>query len=114
MQHSNNGNSILKNGRVYKIVDENNNIIYIGSTKYNLEFRMKCHINKLKSNTKTKLYQYCCDWTNYKIILIEEIHSIFRSELLKKEQFYINKYKPKLNMSNPVKQKPKTKAVLKQ
>jgi len=66
-----------ENGKIYKLVDKNDNIIYIGSTKQNLKERWrKHHLN--------------CD--ENKIILIENYPCECKRELEKYEQKFIDLY----------------------
>ena len=66
-----------ENGKIYKVVDENDNIIYIGSTKTTLKERWKKHQLKCDEN---------------KIILIENYPCESRKELCKYEQKFIDFY----------------------
>jgi len=72
-----------QNGKVYKIINENNEVIYIGSTaeKY-LSSRYAKH--KLKA-------------PNHKIILIENYSCNSREELIKREQEIIEEHSNLLN-----------------
>ena len=69
--------SDYKNGKIYKVVNEDDDIIYIGSTKELLNVRWSKH--KLK-----------CD--EYKIVLIENYPCENRTELRKMEQKFIEIY----------------------
>ncbi len=60
-----------ENGKIYKIINENDEIIYIGSTTQSLAMRYSNHKHKSKNN---------------KIILIEVHPCSSKEELLKKEQ----------------------------
>jgi len=66
-----------ENGKIYKVIDENGEIIYIGSTKQTLKKRWGAH--HLKCNEK-------------KIILIENYPCESRRELEKYEQKFIDLY----------------------
>jgi hypothetical protein len=96
-----------KNGKIYKIVDNTNQNIYIGSTFRELNERLKCHKRKSKCyiNNKTN---YVSSFeiiknNDYKIELIENVeHCNNKLDLLKRERYYIehnscnsciNKYK---------------------
>ena len=70
-------------GKIYKIINENNEIIYIGSTVQTLCIRY--HIHKLKS-------------PNNKIILIENYSCNSKEELCKKEQEVIDEHSDLLNI----------------
>ena len=67
-----------ENGKIYKVVDKNDNIIYIGSTKTSLKERWCNH--HLKCN-------------EYNIKLIENYPCQTRGELLIYEQKFIDFYK---------------------
>ena len=67
-----------ENGKIYKVVDENGDIIYIGSTKLTLNVRWG------------KPHQLKCD--ENKIILIENYPCKSRKELQKYEQKFIDLY----------------------
>ena len=71
-------------GIVYMI--ESNNLIYIGSTKRKIEYRIYEH----KRKGLFKLYDM--DPNNYSIKILEECIFDNKIELRKKEQEYINKY----------------------
>tara|TARA_Y100000385_G_C12617024_1_gene435366 strand:- start:7 stop:495 length:489 start_codon:yes stop_codon:yes gene_type:complete len=66
-----------ENGKIYKILDENDNIVYIGSTKTSLEVRWKKH------------NLYC---NQYTIVLIENYACESKRELEKCEQKFIDLY----------------------
>jgi len=65
------------NGKIYKVVNENGDIIYVGSTKDTLKERWRKH------NLK-------CD--EYKIVLIENYPCESKKELCKMEQKFIDLY----------------------
>ena len=67
-----------ENGKVYKIINENSEIIYIGSTTQSLAMRYSYHKHKSKNN---------------RIILIEEHPCSSKEQLLKKEQECIEQNK---------------------
>ena len=67
-----------ENGKIYKVVDKNDNIIYIGSTKTSLKERWRKHYLNCDEN---------------KIILIENYPCQSREELLIYEQKFIDLYK---------------------
>jgi len=72
-----------QNGKVYKIINENNEIIYIGSTaEYYLSSRYAKHYLKAP---------------NHKIILIENYSCNSKEELCKREQEIIEEYNNLLN-----------------
>lgn len=76
------------------IVDiSKNEIVYIGQTKKNIELRYKQHVSDFKRLQK---YEYLRD-NECKIELIETVEFV-RSR--KREQYWINTYKPILNKIN--------------
>ena len=71
-----------QNGKIYKIIDSENKVIYIGSTTEQLCKRYAKHKHKAIGN---------------KIILLENYHCNSREELLKKEQEHIESHENLLN-----------------
>lgn len=91
-------------GRIYKIVNDINDKIYIGSTKCSLYQRLYQH---KADSTKDRCKKYrlyieteSLGWHHFKIILIEEIEFQNRDQLHQREQYYIEILKPILNKSN--------------
>lgn len=88
-----------KKGYVYKFIDENNRVLYIGKTT-DMNRRMKQHFNSqnnhLKKQGKGDLYQ--------KVQRIEYFSCKTEYDALVKELFYINYYKPKYNTASKIKQ----------
>lgn len=87
--------SDFSQGKIYKIVSNKTNNVYIGSTTYKyLTMRMNVHRyymkNKIQGHytTANKILKY----GDAKIILIEEYPCKSRKELLKREQFHIKQY----------------------
>jgi hypothetical protein len=70
------------NGKVYKIINENNEIVYIGSTAQKLCKRYSSHTHKA---------------SNHKIILIENYPCNSRQELCMREQQIIEEHSNLLN-----------------
>ena len=71
-----------QNGKIYKIINENNDIVYIGSTTQPLSHRYTKHKHKAP---------------NHKIILIENYACNSKEELCMKEQEFIEQYDNLLN-----------------
>jgi len=88
-----------RNSKIYKLIDNTNGNIYIGSTTTSLSRRLvghrghyKDYLNK-KSNCRRKcISSIILDNNDYRIILIEEYPCDSREQLLKKEQYYIDKF----------------------
>ena len=104
--------------KIYKIISNNTPFVYIGSTKQKLEIRLKGHIRDYKY--RIDYYNWLDEWvtksddnipdkfknepsniSSYKILrygqfnieLLEEFDYEIKSDILKREQFYINLYK---------------------
>ncbi len=96
----------FKNGKIYKIIDNTNNSVYIGSTCYSLEDRLKGHESSFRTYLKgikaTCLTSYkILTNGNYKIELIENFPCENSKQLFEREGFYIRKYKNEgLNIVN--------------
>lgn len=87
-----------RKGYVYRFIDENNRILYIGKT-VNMDTRMKQHFSSkshLKKQGKGDLYD--------KIQRIEYLSCKTEYDALVKELYYINYYKPKYNTASKIKQ----------
>ena len=85
-------------GRIYRIVNSKNDLVYIGSTKTSLNERMWHHKwNAHNSINKSKFYHTMEDMglDLFTIVLIEEIYVNTRKELLQIEESYINDFKIK-------------------
>tara|TARA_Y100000741_G_scaffold182969_2_gene139050 strand:- start:857 stop:1411 length:555 start_codon:yes stop_codon:yes gene_type:complete len=103
--------------KIYKIISENTPFVYIGSTKQKLEIRLNGHIRNYKhridyynwfydhshnfENIPKKFKNEPGNTSSYKIMLygdysielLEEFDYEIKSDILKREQFYINLYK---------------------
>lgn len=77
-------------GFIYKIINEDSNNIYIGSTKQTLKQRYYVHKSKKKKSYCSS--EIIINGLNPSIILLEEIEFIDRKDLLNKEKYYINIY----------------------
>ena len=96
MENAKNNENKYKNGKIYKIIDNTNNNIYIGSTikKYlcdRLSGHRQSYKRFLKDNNKKC---YCSSFEilkneEYQIILIENYPCNNRDELHSRERYYI-------------------------
>lgn len=82
------------NAKIYKIVDNTNNNIYIGSTcEPTLARRLALHVRNykyyLKNNIRYISSVEILKNDDYDIILIENINCINKDELHKRERFFI-------------------------
>jgi hypothetical protein len=93
---------------IYKIVNDIDDEIYIGSTKNELRKRFHGHKRlAVKKPERNGLYQFVAEngWECCRIILIEEFVWENRNLQLKMEQQFIDLLKPKLNKNNAFGQK---------
>lgn len=88
-------------GSVYKITNDVNADIYIGSTKQSLSKRFAKHKRACERHFHIQNKLYCAMETigvdHFTIELIEEIRCSSREELLQVEQSYIDRLNPALN-----------------
>ena len=83
--------------KIYKIIDNTNDNIYIGSTCQKLSQRLSEHVRHYKSYKESKRQNYMSSFKiiengDYDIILIKEYNCESKEQLLKKERYYIEKY----------------------
>ena len=94
-----------QNGKIYKIVDNASDMIYIGSTCKTLENRLKEHVSSYKSYLNN-LFRFVSSFKilengNYKIELIKLFNCENRKELERYEGNIIKKYRSNgLNIVN--------------
>lgn len=86
---------VARKGYVYRFLDENLNILYVGKT-IDMEKRMKVHFSPKSHKAHTDLYE--------KIHKIEYINCKTEYDALVKELHYINYYKPPYNKDAKIKQ----------
>ncbi len=92
------------NGKIYKLICDNSDFIYIGSTTQKLYKRLDQH--KRYGCSSKKLFEL----GNVKIILIEDFKCENKEQLIKREQYYIDKYKNNIiNNKNAVENKKENK-----
>jgi len=82
------------NGKIYKIIDNTNGNIYIGSTTNKLKYRLNNHIKYNECISKEIIKN-----NDYKIELIENYPCNNNNELRKREQYYIDNLKC-ININN--------------
>ena len=77
--------------RVYKIVNDVDDLVYIGSTQQILCKRMTNHRDRAKQGDESKLYNHMKEngFQRFKIILIREYKDISKERLRYKEDKYI-------------------------
>ena len=90
----------MKIGRVYKIIHNQSNICYVGSTFNTLRDKWQRHRHSFarylnKNGAEFSIYPYFKEYgiENFKILLIKEYEVIDRRHLEVMEQLWINKLK---------------------
>jgi hypothetical protein len=94
-----------QNGKIYKIVCNKTNLVYIGSTiqKY-LSNRLKGHLYDFKTQRKNSTSFKVLESNDYYIELVELYSCNSKDELLVRERYYfdifecVNKLKPKITI----------------
>jgi hypothetical protein len=93
--------SEYKTGRIYRIIHNQSNICYVGSTIKTLKTRWSGHKKSFETYLKTNknpasIYPFFKKYgiENFTIILIKEYEILDRKHLLVYEQIWINKLKP--------------------
>ena len=90
-------------GKIYKLVNNVDDKIYVGATCGTLRLRKSCHKCHSKKNPDRPVYKHLNEvgWENVNIILIEEIKCENKMELSRRERHWIDELKPVLNMIIP-------------
>lgn len=90
-------------GKIYKLVNNVDQEIYIGSTCRSLAQRLSGHKSKAKAVGGRRVYKHLGDigWEHVKIVLIKSYPCADKMQLEKKERYYIEKLKPSLNHFMP-------------
>jgi len=94
------------NGKLYKLVNDVDDEIYVGSTCLDLAKRMYAHRHApcfYKTVKKTPVYQHMerIGKDSIKIILVEMFPCKNKMELEQRERYWIDKLQPSLNKSKP-------------
>jgi len=101
-----------ENGKIYKIIDNTNSDIYVGSTCDKLSRRISNHRGSYNCYLNPNIKQgYMRSFdilknNDYKIILIEEYPCENKEQLLLREQYWIDKLDC-INYNNPIQNKKK-------
>lgn len=116
MEHENENK--YSRGKIYKIVNDINDEIYVGSTVKTLSNRMAAHRSCLKISREKnrKIYKSMIEHgvDHFRIILIELFPCSCIEELRAREDFYIRELNPTLNLCNAVFNHEKRKNYLKE
>jgi len=81
-----------ENGKIYKIVNDKNNMTYFGSTTQQLSKRMAKHRSLFNKLGGCNTYDKFGNIKDCKIYLIELYPSNTKEELLKRERYYIENF----------------------
>jgi len=94
----------MENAKIYKIINDVNDKIYIGSSTYqylcnrmNIH-RMSCKDTSGRRNSKLYIHMREIGIEHFKIELIEKYECKTKEELKEREQYWIEQIKPELNM----------------
>jgi len=94
-----------ENSKIYKLVNNVDDKIYVGSTCGTLRLRKSKHKWELNNNKypNRKVYNHLnqVGWGNVEIILIENFECKCKDELHKRERYWIDELKPELNKTRP-------------
>lgn len=84
---------------VYKVVNDINDKIYIGSTKQTLSARLDRHFSDAEKHPNRKFFKEINEigFNHFSIIELEQFTFTTKFEQFKREQVFINKCKPVLN-----------------
>lgn len=80
----------FQNGKIYKLVSDNTNKIYIGSTTMTLNDRLQRHKSNFKNNESSNSAKKLMRYDDVKIILLLDYPCNNKVELLLKEQEYMD------------------------
>jgi len=87
------------NGKIYKLVNNTDKEIYIGSTCVPFHKRLYWHKKAAKRVVERKVYKHLNEigWDDVQIILIESFPCENKMELEKRERYWIEQLHPSLN-----------------
>jgi group I intron endonuclease len=98
-----------ENGKIYKLVNNVDEKIYVGSTCLPLAKRLYRHKNDAKREKRcnTPAYKHLNEigWENVEIILVEEFPTLNKYNLEKRERYWIDTLHPELNKNIPTRTK---------
>jgi len=94
----------MMKGIIYRIVNNQTDDIYVGSTIQSMKHRFKTHRSNANINKPGRLYECMREHgiMNFQIELIEELNIGHPYELGEKEEHYYNLLNPTLNMRSPI------------
>lgn len=91
-------------GKVYKLVNNVDNEIYVGSTIQSLTQRKAGHKRKAVDVPNRRVYQHLntIGWDNVEIVLIENYPCESKDELNARERYWVEELNPSLNKYFPL------------
>ena len=91
------------NGKIYKLVNNVDGKIYVGSTCGELRQRKWVHKAESIRSCERKVYKHLnqIGWCNVDIILIEACECKNKDELHRRERHFVDELKPDLNINIP-------------
>jgi len=94
-------------GKIYKLVNDVDNLIYIGSTCNRLCKRLGDHKSSAKVHKERLVYKHLNEigWENVQIILVEKFECKTKEELRARERYWIETLEAKLNKQIPTRTK---------
>jgi len=95
------------NGKIYKLVNNVDDKIYVGSTCGSLRLRKSRHKAKSNACPDRPVYKHLnrVGWDNIEIILVETYECKNKAELHARERHWIDELKPELNKVLPLQTK---------
>ena len=95
--------NMYSRGKIYKLVNDIDDEIYVGSTCSPLYVRLAGHKMTSYCTPKRQVYAHVLKigWENVDIVLIEEFPCDSKMQLHKRERYWIEELKPSLNKSIP-------------
>jgi len=99
--------NMYKNGKIYKLVNDVDDKIYIGSSCNVLATRLNQHKAKSKCYPDRHVYKHLNEigWESVKIILVEDYPCDTKKHLEARERHWIDTLKPELNKQFPTRTK---------
>ena len=93
-----------ENSKIYKLVNNVDDKIYVGSTVMRLSKRKGQHKEKLNKYPDRKVYKHInqVGWGNVDIVLIEKYPCKDKEELHARERYFIEELKAELNNNKPL------------
>jgi len=91
------------NGRIYKLVNDVDDKIYVGSTTSRLSIRKCQHKTRAKRDPNIRVYKHLNEvgWEHVDIVLVENYECKTKEQLYARERHWIKELKPELNMRIP-------------